>query len=168
MHHDTILTRQAVPVDTHVLQIAQRDYKFRSKGSSMTKVTYNQIKNFFISLWGDYAGWAHSVLFTADLRAFKLATAQVAFRATPTVEVKTETLDEKPIGPLNQTKVERAQDAINGIADSHPGQSLGTYSVSRDGEHTARQESEHGSRRSKRQKNNSENLDLTEIKVEGN
>lgn len=25
----------------------------------------------FRQLWGEYAGWAHSVLFTADLRAFK-------------------------------------------------------------------------------------------------
>lgn len=37
----------------------------------MTKAVYNQIKAFFIDLWGAYAGWAHSVLFTADLRAFK-------------------------------------------------------------------------------------------------
>ncbi len=59
-----------VPIDTHVYQIAKRDYKFRtkSKNKTMTKNVYDEIQNFFICLWGDYAGWAHSLLFAADLR----------------------------------------------------------------------------------------------------
>jgi N-glycosylase/DNA lyase len=62
---------EAVPVDTHVWQIAQRDYKFgRGKHSSLTKATYDAVGDKFRSLWGKEAGWAHSVLFTADLRAF--------------------------------------------------------------------------------------------------
>lgn len=62
---------EAVPVDTHVWQIAQRDYKFgRGKHSSLTKATYEAVANHFRKLWGKEAGWAHSVLFTADLRAF--------------------------------------------------------------------------------------------------
>ncbi|KAF4552580.1 8-oxoguanine DNA glycosylase-like protein [Elsinoe fawcettii] len=62
---------EAVPVDTHVWQIAQRDYKFgKGKHSSLTKATYDAVGNKFRSLWGKEAGWAHSVLFTADLRAF--------------------------------------------------------------------------------------------------
>lgn len=54
----------AVPVDTHVWQIAARDYKFRLKGKkvvSMTKDVYNGVGDFFRNLWGEYAGWAHSV-----------------------------------------------------------------------------------------------------------
>lgn len=62
---------EAVPVDTHVWQIAQRDYNFgKGKHSSLTKATYDAVGNRFRSLWGKEAGWAHSVLFTADLRAF--------------------------------------------------------------------------------------------------
>lgn len=80
---------EAVPVDTHgtralyhplpdpgltphiVWQIAQRDYKFgKGKHRSLTKATYDAVGNHFRSLWGKEAGWAHSVLFTADLRAF--------------------------------------------------------------------------------------------------
>ena len=62
---------EAVPVDTHVWQIAQRDYKFgKGKHSSLTKATYDAVANKFRALWGKEAGWAHSVLFTADLRAF--------------------------------------------------------------------------------------------------
>lgn len=54
-----------------VWQIAVRDYKFgKGKHSSLTKATYDAIGNKFRRLWGKEAGWAHSVLFTADLRAF--------------------------------------------------------------------------------------------------
>ncbi|KAH7068505.1 DNA glycosylase [Paraphoma chrysanthemicola] len=62
---------EAVPVDTHVWQIAQRDYRFgKGKHSSLTAATYVAIGNLFRKLWGKEAGWAHSVLFTADLKAF--------------------------------------------------------------------------------------------------
>lgn len=81
---------EAVPVDTHgkirfisypivnfthprstVWQIAQRDYKFgKGKHRSLTKATYDAVGDHFRGLWGKEAGWAHSVLFTADLRAF--------------------------------------------------------------------------------------------------
>ncbi|KAJ5908051.1 8-oxoguanine DNA glycosylase N-terminal [Penicillium taxi] len=62
---------ESVPVDTHVWQIAQRDYRF-GKGShkSLNKATSDAIANHFRKLWGQEAGWAHSVLFTADLRSF--------------------------------------------------------------------------------------------------
>ncbi|KAL9584369.1 MAG: hypothetical protein Q9212_002163 [Teloschistes hypoglaucus] len=62
---------EAVPVDTHVWQIAQRDYKFgKGKNSSLTKATYDAVGDRFRSLWGKEAGWAHSILFAADLRVF--------------------------------------------------------------------------------------------------
>lgn len=54
-----------------VWQIAQRDYKFgKGKHKSLTKATYDAVGDHFRKLWGKEAGWAHSVLFTADLRAF--------------------------------------------------------------------------------------------------
>jgi N-glycosylase/DNA lyase len=62
---------EAVPVDTHVWQIAQRDYKFgKGKHKSLTKATYDAVGDHFRQLWGKEAGWAHSVLFAADLKAF--------------------------------------------------------------------------------------------------
>ncbi|MCJ1306583.1 8-oxoguanine glycosylase ogg1 [Agyrium rufum] len=62
---------EAVPVDTHVWQIAQRDYKFgKGKHRSLTKATYDAIGDHFRELWLKEAGWAHSVLFAADLRTF--------------------------------------------------------------------------------------------------
>ncbi|KAJ0168115.1 N-glycosylase/DNA lyase [Colletotrichum tanaceti] len=62
---------EAVPVDTHVWQIAQRDYKFgKSKTKTFNKTMYDAVGDHFRELWGKYAGWAHSVLFTADLKTF--------------------------------------------------------------------------------------------------
>lgn len=65
---------EAVPVDTHVWQIAQRDYKFgkgkAGKTATLSKALYDAVGDHFRGLWGEYAGWAHSVLFTADLKAF--------------------------------------------------------------------------------------------------
>lgn len=58
----------AIPVDTHVYQIAKRDYKLKSKGETITKQTYEIVRKFFVGIWGPYAGWAQSVLFAADLK----------------------------------------------------------------------------------------------------
>ncbi|KAI3659994.1 hypothetical protein MP638_000042 [Amoeboaphelidium occidentale] len=57
----------AIPVDTHVRQIAERDYKYKTKMKSVTDKVYLEIQQVFTSLFGEYAGWAQSVLFTSDL-----------------------------------------------------------------------------------------------------
>ncbi|KAF7932079.1 uncharacterized protein EAE97_009100 [Botrytis byssoidea] len=80
---------EAVPVDTHVWQIAQRDYKFgKGKHKSLTKATYDAIGDHFRGLWGKEAGWAHSVLFAADLKAF-------SDKLVSKVEVKVDELEIK-------------------------------------------------------------------------
>jgi len=62
---------EAVPVDTHVWQIAVRDYKFgKAKTKTFSKATYDTVGDHFRELWGKQAGWAQSVLFTANLKAF--------------------------------------------------------------------------------------------------
>ncbi|KAF4460060.1 n-glycosylase dna lyase [Fusarium albosuccineum] len=68
---------ESVPVDTHVWQIALRDYKFgKSKAKTLNKAMYDAVGDHFRALWGEYAGWAHSVLFTADLREFSAQAAK--------------------------------------------------------------------------------------------
>ncbi|KAI0176358.1 8-oxoguanine DNA-glycosylase [Hypoxylon sp. FL1284] len=62
---------EAVPVDTHVWQIAQRDYKFgKVKTKTFSKVMYDSVGDHFRKMWGQQAGWAQSVLFTANLKSF--------------------------------------------------------------------------------------------------
>lgn len=54
---------ESIPVDTHVWQIAHRDYGFNKKGKSLTSKLYIEIGDHFRLLFGDYSGWAHSVSF---------------------------------------------------------------------------------------------------------
>lgn len=71
-----------------VWQIAQRDYSYgKGKHRSLTKATYDAVGDHFRRLWGKEAGWAHSVLFTADLKAFS---ARLTTKAE-VIEVKRET-----------------------------------------------------------------------------
>ncbi|KAG0270097.1 8-oxoguanine glycosylase ogg1 [Linnemannia exigua] len=66
---------ETIPVDTHVWQIAMRDYRFRFEGKALPKAItpaiYKAVGRHFVDLFGGYAGWAHSVLFAADLRSIE-------------------------------------------------------------------------------------------------
>ena len=91
-----------------VWQIAQRDYKFgKGKHRSLTPATYTAIANYFRALWGKEAGWAHSVLFTADLKAF-------SERLVAKVEVKEEEIvvKEEPDGGENVEMISRTRTAL--------------------------------------------------------
>jgi N-glycosylase/DNA lyase len=51
-----------VPVDTHVWQIALRDYGLKTKGvASLTPKTYHLVREKLQSIFGPFAGWAHTV-----------------------------------------------------------------------------------------------------------
>ena len=59
----------SIPVDTHMFQIAAKKYlPHLRERKSVTDKVYTEISDHFRGLYGDYAGWAHSVLFSADLR----------------------------------------------------------------------------------------------------
>lgn len=113
---------ESVPVDTHVWQIAQRDYKFgKTKSKTFNKAMYDAVGDHFRDLWGEYAGWAHSVLFTADLREF--SDRAIKKETTRIVKVKEELVEEE-IQPTRkrsallkteiktETKLEDSKDGI--------------------------------------------------------
>ena len=69
-----------VPVDTHVHALALRDYgeelskEVRGKGGKaggVTKRVREEVEALLREKFGEYAGWAHSVLFTAELPSFR-------------------------------------------------------------------------------------------------
>lgn len=63
---------EAIPVDTHVLKIANEHYLTkRPQTKSMTPKLYNEIGDVFRDIYGPLAGWAQTVLFCADLTKFK-------------------------------------------------------------------------------------------------
>ncbi|XP_074602365.1 8-oxoguanine DNA glycosylase isoform X2 [Brevipalpus obovatus] len=65
---------EAIPVDTHVWKIALTTYLPHLKRTkSMTDRSYREIGDFFRKHFGSYAGWAHSILFAADLKRFQEA-----------------------------------------------------------------------------------------------
>jgi N-glycosylase/DNA lyase len=104
---------EAVPVDTHVWQIAQRDYMFgKGKHKSLTKATYDAVGDHFRQLWGKEAGWAHSVLFAADLKTF-------SERLTTKIEVNIDEVKiKKEDGSILESKVVVKRDyAIDEVKD---------------------------------------------------
>ncbi|KAJ4407104.1 8-oxoguanine glycosylase ogg1 [Gnomoniopsis sp. IMI 355080] len=104
---------EAVPVDTHVWQIAMRDYKFggKTKNKSLTKAMYDAVGDHFRELWGDQAGWAHSVLFTADLRTFSGRVVDTEDGRAETKAIKVDTVEESalatPVGTPVATPLKR-------------------------------------------------------------
>jgi len=64
---------EVVPVDTHVFQITAQFYMpeyLNNSKQSVTKKMHEDIGRFYIDRFGPYAGWAHSVLFSARLKRF--------------------------------------------------------------------------------------------------
>lgn len=92
---------EAVPVDTHVWQIAKRDYKYAANNGqkTLTDKLHKDIGDFFRELWGPYAGWAQSVLFCADLKKFQ------SLKETAHVKLPKNEEDDKE--QLKKTKVKR-------------------------------------------------------------
>ncbi|KAJ3030199.1 UNVERIFIED_CONTAM: 8-oxoguanine glycosylase ogg1 [Siphonaria sp. JEL0065] len=59
----------AIPVDTHVWRIAKRDYGLSSSAvtKSLTAKNYKAIGDKWREIFGEYAGWAQSLLFSAEI-----------------------------------------------------------------------------------------------------
>jgi N-glycosylase/DNA lyase len=106
----------AVPVDTHVWQIAQRDYKFgKGKHKSLTKATYDAVGDHFRNLWGLEAGWAHSVLFAADLRTFAIRLATKTEVDVEEVQIKKE-----DGGTVEETVITKRELAVEEMVKDEP------------------------------------------------
>jgi len=58
----SLCKHHVVPIDTHMWQIAIRDYGLNvKKGKTLTAKSYALAGDHFRSIFGEYAGWAHSV-----------------------------------------------------------------------------------------------------------
>ncbi|XP_063229833.1 N-glycosylase/DNA lyase [Bacillus rossius redtenbacheri] len=63
---------ESIPVDTHIFQVASQRYMpHLKKYKSVTAKVYDEIGDYFRDLYGVYAGWAHTILFCADLKMFQ-------------------------------------------------------------------------------------------------
>jgi N-glycosylase/DNA lyase len=65
----------AIPVDTHVWNIAIRDYDpdeiLQTTVKSLTPTNYKRVGDLFRFKFPNRAGWAHSLLFVAELPSFR-------------------------------------------------------------------------------------------------
>lgn len=61
----------AIPVDTHVWQIATRYLLPELAGMRLTPKLCSQVSDAFVSKFGKYAGWAQNVLFIGELPSQK-------------------------------------------------------------------------------------------------
>lgn len=61
----------AIPVDTHVIQIAKHYLPEVANIKNMTPTLYRKIGDEFRRVYGEYSGWAQTVLFCAELSGFK-------------------------------------------------------------------------------------------------
>ena len=59
-----------IPVDTHMFKIAQ-SYLPQYKKKSLTSKISQEIEKYFKELWGEHAGWAHTLLFSDRISVFK-------------------------------------------------------------------------------------------------
>jgi len=97
------LQREVIPVDTHVRQIAIKHYGLRGSSSTkanMTSKLYDEVNLKLAMIWGEYAGWAHSVLFTADLKAFSSYGLPSPSPSTIDDSLRKETITPAPTPPL--------------------------------------------------------------------
>jgi len=58
---------QAIPVDTHIWQVAVNRYGIAANAKSLTPGIYKEIADSLRDRFGPYAGWAQQYLFFADL-----------------------------------------------------------------------------------------------------
>lgn len=63
--------REAVPLDVHVIRIANRDYKLGSQEKGLTKKTYHEVADKLRTIWGSDAGWVQAVLFYNEVQMSK-------------------------------------------------------------------------------------------------
>jgi N-glycosylase/DNA lyase len=61
----------AIPVDTHVWQIATNYLLPDLAGAKLTPKLHGRVAEAFVSKYGEYAGWAQTLLFIAELPAQK-------------------------------------------------------------------------------------------------
>ncbi len=58
---------EAVPVDTHIWQVATRLYFPGHAGTALTQYKYEEFSAFFRNRFGERSGWAHQALFFDNL-----------------------------------------------------------------------------------------------------
>eukprot|EP00511_Aplanochytrium_stocchinoi_P011379 CAMPEP_0204873996 /NCGR_PEP_ID=MMETSP1348-20121228/42158_1 /ASSEMBLY_ACC=CAM_ASM_000700 /TAXON_ID=215587 /ORGANISM="Aplanochytrium stocchinoi, Strain GSBS06" /LENGTH=334 /DNA_ID=CAMNT_0052029599 /DNA_START=122 /DNA_END=1126 /DNA_ORIENTATION=+ len=105
-----------IPVDTHVWQIACRYYDpSLLESKSLTPKIYERVNTLFIDRFGSYAGWAHSVLFAAELPLFRDSLPKSVIAEMDKAKLWEAQLKKNKKKQKAATKVKRKKEKIEGI-----------------------------------------------------
>lgn len=95
-----------VPCDTHVWRIACRDMDpTLAECKSLTPVVHSRVNDLFVERFGEHAGWAHSLLFAAELPQFS---------ARLSAEMRAEMQQFREEGRLAKAALKQVQSARRG------------------------------------------------------
>ena len=95
-----------VPVDTHVWKIARRCMPTLEDRKTVTPLVHKEVGDFFRARFGPLAGWAHSILFAAELKEFQNVKEKgvLASKKTSQGGRKRKRDDEKPAEDVKKVK----------------------------------------------------------------
>lgn len=96
--------KECIPVDTHIWQLYQKVYNNNKKSMKINKENYDKIGDFFQKKFKKYSGWAHSLLFTAELNEFKQEVSEKKIKKKPNEEGFLETCEPKELISAKKTK----------------------------------------------------------------
>ena len=101
---------QAIPVDTHVWDLATNYYKPELKGKTLTPRVMGEVEQAFIDRFGPYAGWAHNTLFVSELASCQ-ELLPVELRTPPKAKAKRKK-EAKPKGAAKKEATPKAKKKI--------------------------------------------------------
>ena len=84
-------------MDTHVWQLAVEHYTPDLQGKSLTPRIMDEVEDAIVSVFGEYAGWAHNTLFVAELASVRAALPE-ELRTPPRAKAPKKEKREKPGG----------------------------------------------------------------------
>ncbi|KAI7828331.1 DNA glycosylase [Kickxella alabastrina] len=91
----------AVPVDTHIWQVALRRYQLVTGQKAPSTKAYEAAQQLIIALFGPFAGWAQGMLFSGDLDTAESSAAAVKKElAASKRKAKVDVLPVKPAKPI--------------------------------------------------------------------
>lgn len=110
----------AIPVDTHVWQIACREFDpSLTDKKSITPSVYRDVGDHFRKRFAPYAGWAHSVLFTGDLATFQ-SHLPTAMQKKKSVKAKVTKTKMKTVSTETEAKASAATGSGEGTSEAKP------------------------------------------------
>lgn len=105
---------ELVPCDTHIYQVAVRDYGFPgAKAATVTPAINARVGDKLRAIWGEHAGWCQQVLFFADLKVSAAGTGASPKRKVAPVVAKLLEEDEEEGKPRKLTFEEEVAELID-------------------------------------------------------